>query len=254
MLGGGALTAGVVGYSIHSNLLEVTQHQMSTVLSEGRLKIGVVADLHAPHSLVGLDTLAKEVNGADCDALFIVGDTIDRAGNEELVTEIFGELTVRGPKLAVLGNWEYWGELDLGALSRAYEAAGVQLLINEAVSLDSGGSRVAVVGLDDLIAGRPEFDLAGARGFQIILAHCPASFDRIHALAQGSSLTISGHTHGGQIAPLGLVLWLPRGSGDYARGWYREGNHRLFVSRGLGTSVIPFRIGSRPELAIIELA
>ena len=255
MLGGGALIAGGVGYSIHSNLLEVTQHHLSGVLpGSGGLKIAVVADLHAPRTLVSLDALAERVNEADCDALFIVGDTIDRSGNEVLVKEIFKALRVRGPKLAVLGNWEYWGGVDLRKLSKAYEAAGVQLLRNETVVVDFKDGKVTVVGLDDLISGQPEFDLVSAEEFQIILAHCPGSFDRIRALADHPCLMISGHTHGGQISPFGLVLWLPPGSGGYSRGWYHVGNHKLFVSRSLGNSVIPFRLGSRPELAIIELS
>ena len=63
----------------------------------------------------------------------------------------------------------------------------------------------------------------------------------------------AGHTHGGQIAPFGVALVTPPGSGAYVKGWYGAGGQRLYVSRGLGNSDIPFRIGSPPELALLTL-
>ena len=255
LLLGGGLMAGGLGYSLRSNFLEVTHHLLADVLPKGgQLKIAVLSDFHAPRCFVSPDALAEQVNKADCDALFIVGDTIDRSGNERLVIELFRNLNVRGPKLAVLGNWEYWGGIDLVALSKAYEAVGVRLLVNESFTFTIGMNHIIVDGLDDLIAGQPKFGIVkGSADFRIILSHCPASFDRIQEVVECPSLTLSGHTHGGQIAPLGFVLWLPPGSGSYVRGWYqgKGRSHRLFVSRGLGNSVIPFRIGVRPELAII---
>jgi predicted MPP superfamily phosphohydrolase len=60
---------------------------------------------------------------------------------------------------------------------------------------------------------------------------------------------LSGHTHGGQIAPFGVALKLPHGSGGYVAGWYRGDGVPLYVSRGIGTSLVPIRIGATPELA-----
>jgi hypothetical protein len=256
LVSGAALAAGVGGYSLHSNIIEITQHHLAGALIEGRsLKIAVVSDFHAPRSFVTADDLSKAVNGAECHALFILGDTIDDSSNLRLVTGLFKNIRVRGPKLAVLGNWEHWSGVDLAALSKAYDDAGVRLLVNETLMFTPEGSRITVVGLDDLIAGRPNFELVrGPKALQIVLAHCPASFDHVNSLAGGPTLTLSGHTHGGQIAPLGFALWLPQGSGHYVRGWYHAGKHQLFVTRGLGNSIVPFRIGSRPELAIIQLS
>jgi len=155
----------------------------------------------------------------------------------------------------VLGNWEHWSGVDLVALSRAYQAADVRLLVNETATFTAGKNDVTVVGLDDLVGGLPNFELVrGFEGLRIVLAHCPASFDHIARLTEGPFFTFSGHTHGGQIAPLGVALWLPQGSGRYVRGWYRAGKHQLFVTRGLGNSIIPLRIGSRPELAIVQFS
>jgi predicted MPP superfamily phosphohydrolase len=60
---------------------------------------------------------------------------------------------------------------------------------------------------------------------------------------------LSGHTHGGQIAPFGIAIKLPHGSGGYVSGWSRDDGGPLYVSRGIGTSLVPIRIGATPELA-----
>ena len=66
------------------------------------------------------------------------------------------------------------------------------------------------------------------------------------------SLMLSGHTHGGQIAPAGLPIVTPPGSGRYVTGWYVEGGPPMYVSRGIGTSTLPIRLGASPELVIVD--
>ena len=77
----------------------------------------------------------------------------------------------------------------------------------------------------------------------------------ITQIAHRPTVVLAGHTHGGQIAPLGLAIVLPEGSGRYVHGQYQSANsqHTLYVSRGLGNSGPPFRIGARPELALLEI-
>jgi hypothetical protein len=65
-------------------------------------------------------------------------------------------------------------------------------------------------------------------------------------------LLLAGHTHGGQVAPFGLALTLPSGSGRYVAGWYRDAGPPMYVSRGIGTSLIPVRLGATPELVRFE--
>ena len=67
-------------------------------------------------------------------------------------------------------------------------------------------------------------------------------------------LVLAGHTHGGQVRlPLIPTLWLPRGSGHFLAGWYAERGSRMYVSRGIGTSVLPIRFRCPPELSIITV-
>ena len=106
----------------------------------------------------------------------------------------------------------------------------------------------------------------------MLLAHCPAHRDRLRAdqaevrvggalvrpgvdlEALGFRLMLSGHTHGGQVNILGATPVLPQGSGRYVRGWFRDpGQVPLYVSRGIGTSMLPVRLGSMPEVAVFTL-
>ena len=87
----------------------------------------------------------------------------------------------------------------------------------------------------------------------LVLAHCPITRDAL-ALPAGhaASLVLSGHTHGGQVAPFGIATILPRGCGRYVAGWYRDAGPPMYVSRGIGTSLLPVRIGATPELVCID--
>jgi predicted MPP superfamily phosphohydrolase len=64
---------------------------------------------------------------------------------------------------------------------------------------------------------------------------------------------LAGHTHGGQVAPFGHALILPPGCHGYVQGRYARPPHQLYVTRGLGSSHLPFRVGARPELAILDI-
>ncbi len=161
-------------------------------------------------------------------------------------------------KFATLGNWEYQGLCNLTRLRQHYDRAGVRLLINATTRLDTGGAPVDLVGLDDWRAGSPDYDLLrrlpadpGVR--TVVLSHCPVTFDSIQTVAARPVTALAGHTHGGQIAPFGVAIIVPDGSGRYVKGWYQAGGHTLYVSRGLGNSGIPLRIGARPELALLTI-
>ena len=92
-----------------------------------------------------------------------------------------------------------------------------------------------------------------AGALTLVLHHSPAAFDRLPFSEPGAALMLAGHTHGGQLAPFGRAIVLPPGSGGYARGAYARADRRLYVTRGLGNSHIPLRLGSRPELAILHI-
>jgi predicted MPP superfamily phosphohydrolase len=120
------------------------------------------------------------------------------------------------------------------------------------------GVHLSLAGLDDYTAGKP--DLVGTlqqctQGAPIIMAqHSPGMFDEAPSPELGQiAYSLAGHTHGGQVAVDKHALFTPRGSGRYVAGIYQTAWGDLHVSRGIGTSMLPLRIGARPEIVLLEL-
>jgi predicted MPP superfamily phosphohydrolase len=258
-------TAGLIGagYGAGSNELDVTHPTRPVAGTHPEpgpaLRIAVITDMHSPHDYVEGKHLIASVQRFKPHIVAIVGDAVDRHGQEGRV-DYYAALDAPLGKFATLGNWEYQGRCDLGKLKRQYDRAGVRLLVNEPLRLDNGGAPVDLVGLDDWRAGLPDFSIlsrvpaAGPEGRLVVMSHCPVTFNAIREIAPRPSTVLAGHTHGGQIAPFGLAILLPEGSGPYVRGWYQAAaGHAMYVSRGLGNSGLPFRIGSRPELVLLTI-
>jgi predicted MPP superfamily phosphohydrolase len=219
-----------------------------------RIRLAVLTDLHLGRLRGFHEELATAVEEARPDILLLVGDSVDDPGALPVLGEFLDLLPLAPLRFATLGNWEYWGGVDLQELRRTYEAGDTALLVNEGIRLSSGAALYAV---DDPLAGRPDLGALpppSERPDTLLLSHCPVYRDRLTGdAARRITAVISGHTHGGQVALAGWAPLLPPGSGGYASGWYRGGNAPdLFVSRGLGTSVVPVRIGALPELAIVD--
>lgn len=253
--GAGAVAS--AGYVALSNRLEVTRHARPRRGGASPLRVAHLSDLHAPHDWIEPEALARAVRAFAPDLVVVTGDAVQRRGTEALVRE-YAALTARLGAFAVIGNWERWGRCDEALLRREYERAGIRLLVNETAAVDCDGEPVSIVGLDDFRSGAPDYPLlrasSRAAGRRLVLSHCPITFDVIAAAAGAAPVDVlAGHTHGGQIAPFGLALHTPPGSGRYVKGWYGLGVHRMYVSRGLGNSGPPFRLGARPELALLEL-
>ena len=250
-LGGAALMmVGLAGYTAFSNVVEICEYTVPFQGLEEELRVLILTDAHLPSSYVSEESLKKVNHQFKPHLILILGDSVDQKGNETLLG-YYRNLEASKGKFAILGNWEYWGNCDVESLKSHYASSGIKLLVNEVSSFSHSGSMVHLIGLDDFLGGQPNLELV--REFNdgeplIVMSHCPESFEY---LPNFSLVALSGHTHGGQIAPLGLRLILPRGSGNYAQGWYEKGWRRLFVSRGIGNSVIPFRVGARPEISLL---
>ena len=260
----GAVAAGAVateGVLLAPRRLDVTRHRLpprssgrgrpSTATPRVVVRVAVLVDLHLREVSSFHERIAAAVADADVDLIVIVGDAIDRSDRLSALSEFLDLLPAGPQRLATLGTWESWRGVDRGALRRTYEASGPRLLVNEAAAVRPG---VVVFGADDSLAGSPDLSAVPRDGSEVLLlAHCPDFRDRIPAGA-GARIRamIAGHTHGGQVAIGGWAPLRPPGSGPYVSGWYRGEGTDLFVSRGLGTSVVPVRLGATPELAIID--
>lgn len=214
-----------------------------------------ISDLHLedvgePHAAI-----AEAVVRRSPELVLITGDAVDSSRAIPALESFLALLPYGIPKLAVLGNWEHWGRVDRSRLAAAYERANGTLLVNRSVEQETRGGEIRVTGLDDLVGGSPDLTaIPGGRdtSLHLLLAHCPAQRDRLGARAVDVDLILSGHTHGGQIQLFGHAPVVPRGSGRYLEGWYRDGGPPLYVSRGVGTSVVPVRVGARPEITFFE--
>ncbi len=255
-----------------------------------RLRIVALADIHAnepwmPPSRIA--SIVERANSLGGDVIVLLGDYVGssrfalRSGRE---TDWSGPLRALRAPLgvhAILGNHDWWHDEE--AMRRmqgptfvhhGLRGIGVNLLENDAVRLVHGGRPFWLAGLGDQMAfnvaprrrsrhwhrdmiGWGNDDLPGTMGRimddapAILLAHEPDIIPRVPARV---SLTMCGHTHGGQVNLLG---WRPAsgspGSSRHPRGHYVVGGRDLLVSSGLGCSIAPIRFGVPPEIMVVEL-
>jgi uncharacterized protein len=156
--------------------------------------------------------------------------------------------------ISVLGNHDWW--YDGPRVRRALETNGIPVLENQNIRLTYRGQSVWLCGLADLwtrgdrltqtLAEIPEGDPV------VVLMHNPDLFPEMPARV---SLTLAGHTHGGQVnLPLIGRPVVPSKFGQrYAYGVVEEGGRRLFVTGGIGTSIIPVRFRVPPEVVVLTL-
>jgi predicted MPP superfamily phosphohydrolase len=238
--------------AVQSTELEISHQRVSLPGLGRRLRIVAISDLHGRSNYLDIKEIISIVNGYQPDIFILAGDIIDRPKDLGLISE-FAAVKARFLKAAVMGNWEYQTGLGVEAFKSAYDAAGVHLIVNSNLNIQN----LSFFGLDDLLDGRPDFQklnvvLSEGRPL-LLISHCPAGFDHIRQGLRTPVVAISGHTHGGQIAPFGNAIITPHGSGDYVHGWYRRGDASMYVTRGIGTSGIPIRIGARPEMVVMDL-
>ncbi|ELX10059.1 metallophosphoesterase [Janthinobacterium sp. HH01] len=219
------------------------------------LKIAFASDFHAgppTHAGIFRDLFAA-VAAEQPDVLLLGGDYVSGpAANAAAMCPPLAACQPPLGKFAVLGNHDL--STDDADICRRLEAAGVQMLVNRAVTLPAPFDQVSICGLDDPWTGHPNAAaaFAGAAAVRVLLMHAP---DGLLTVADRQyDIAFAGHTHGGQIALRdGTPLVLPEGplSRPYHYGRFPvHGNGELIVSRGVGCSRIPVRINADPELVL----
>lgn len=259
---GAAVMIGSVAFyalEVEPDWVEVTTH----TVGEGRadrnsrgVRVVQISDLHLRNFAQREAELTRKIQDLRPDAIVFTGDIIDRAENLALLESFLAALGPT-PRVAVLGNWEYWSTVDLQRLRSIYETTPNSfLLVNQRATLALNGREFEFVGLDDFTAGKPAAALMKRPGqdvIRVVLQHSPGFFGAQTTRVESSNqICLSGHTHGGQVTFFGRVLWTPRGSGDFVAGWYFTRDCRLYISRGVGMSILPIRFGARPEVAVFE--
>lgn len=223
------------------------------------LKVIQVSDLHLKSIRYQHKQLAKKINQIKPDLLLFTGDSVDRGNKLELFDNYLNLFDQGIKKVAILGNREYKRGISIAKLKDIYSRHNTDLLVNDSKVYNFGNNSISITGIDDFVAGKPDFPLAmrkyTAADHHIVLTHCPEHRDTI--MKQMGDIPIdcvlSGHTHGGQVKFLGYAPYRPEGSGRYINGWYLDENPHLYVSKGIGTTALPIRFGSRAEIAIFNL-
>jgi predicted MPP superfamily phosphohydrolase len=251
------------GWLIEPNRIIVTSHSLAESKGGSTTRIVQLTDLHLHDVGHHVRAVAAQTNALRPDLIALTGDSVDRRDALPLLAEFLELLPSETPKVATLGNWEHWAGVDASELRSLYDRYHCRLLVNESATFTLRGRSFSFTGLDDLVGGAPNL-VAATRGgspgdaTRILIQHCPA-FRDAPALREPNAgapfrLMLSGHTHGGQIAPFGRALYRPQGSGRYVSGWYRDADRvPMYVSRGIGTSVVPIRLGAVPEIAAFDL-
>ncbi|MCA1630817.1 MAG: metallophosphoesterase [Acidobacteria bacterium] len=223
------------------------------------LRVVQLSDIHnGPFTAPGSIERAVEVaNGLDPDIVALTGDYVSHEREFAApCAEILGRLRARCGVYAILGNHDHW--TDAALITDLFRAEGITVLVNEGMRFEHPerpGAAFWLAGVDDTMVGLEDLPLAlaGSRAdeLKLLLAHNPVVLRR--AARAGVDLVLSGHTHGGQ------VTWRSESSASgrprrrLLRGLGRQGATQIYVSRGLGTVVLPVRYGCLPEVSLLEL-
>jgi hypothetical protein len=158
---------------------------------------------------------------------------------------------------AVYGNHDHYTR-DAPGIAALYGRCGIRLLNNDAVAIERGGARFALAGIDDWNFGKPDLSAALARAARVapgapvvLISHNPDAF--LQAASRGVALTLSGHTHGGQVRIPGRPVLVRMSRYRLDEGRYERGDSQIVVSRGLGVSGIPLRLFCPPEALFLTL-
>jgi predicted MPP superfamily phosphohydrolase len=231
---------------------------------EKPLRIAVLGDLHVGSPFNGLDKLnqiVEQTNAATPDLICVLGDFVVQGvvGGTYIVPELMiptlSRLKARYGVFAVLGNHDVW--LDAGRVERALEAAHIEVLEDRAVKIPIANESIWLAGISDFWTRRHNVHAALASVNDtttpvVVLTHNPDVFpdvpDRV-------TLTLSAHTHGGQVRlPIIGAPIVPSKYGQrFAAGHIVENGRHLFVTTGIGTSIIPVRFRVPPTIDVLTV-
>ena len=227
------------------------------------LRIAAISDIHAGAPHINLDKIRQLVemtNAQQPDLILLAGDFVIQGviGGKAIKPETFAaelkNLKARNGVFATLGNhdWVY----NAIQVRQALEAVEIRVLENETVRVEQNGQHLWLTGFSDAWEGNPKVieTLKQVTDDSPIIAftHNP---DLFPGIPNRVALTIAGHTHGGQVwLPLIGRLVVPSKFGKrYAAGHITEDGKHLFVTTGIGTSIIPVRFGVTPEISLLTI-
>ena len=262
---------GIRAFLWEPETLEVRRVEVvSRTWSGPALRIGVISDTHmgAPHmSVARLNSIVQRMNSERPDIVVLLGDFAGRhepaeqrseAERSEVLSGIppLGKLEAPLGVWAVLGNHDWW--YDGPTIERELEGRKIQVLENERVLIDRPGAPFWLAGLADYdsLRKKPSYmdtigDLSTSEPV-LAISHWP---DVFAAAPDRVALTLAGHSHCGQVnLPfLGRLIHASHGSERWQCGLYEERGRKLYVTAGVGVSILPVRFLQPPEIAVVTL-
>lgn len=227
------------------------------------LRVAAISDIHAGAPHIKLDKIRQLVemtNAQQPDLILLAGDFVIKnvIGGSFIQPEILAaelkNLKARNGVFATLGNHDWW--YNVTQVQKALEEVGIRVLENQTVKIERNGQHIWLAGFSDAWKGNPNVNETlkqVADDLPIIaFTHNPDIFPGIPTRV---ALTIAGHTHGGQVAlPLIGRMFVPSQFGQrYAAGHIIEDGKHLYVTTGIGTSIIPVRFGVPPEISLLTI-
>lgn len=224
------------------------------------LRIALLSDLHVqgpdmPPARVR--RIVDQVNAVHPDLILLAGDFVGsrriatRGYSDAEIADALAGLRARLGVFAVLGNHDHWR--DPASLARELAARNLRVLVNETAEVGP----IAIAGIDDDFTDHADIArvaqaAAASERPVVVLTHSP---DLVPRLPDGFALVLAGQTHCGQaVLPLiGAVVSSSRFGERYRCGLIREGSRTIVVTAGLGTSVLPMRLGAPPDWWLLTL-
>ena len=222
------------------------------------LRLVQLSDIH--HGLyMPRERVARAValaNRLQPDLLALTGDFVSSSRSFIApVAELLGGLRARRGVFAVLGNHDY--RVGAERMATALRRRGIEVLRNRHMRVECDGASLFVAGVDDIGYGEDQLQEA-MRGIRsetstLLLCHNPAILP--HAAAYGIDLVLSGHTHGGQVGLRRLRAFARRRGLrlPLSHGWHELNDTQIYISRGLGTVILPIRVRCPAEIVLLSL-
>ena len=220
------------------------------------LRIVQLSDIHhSPFtSREQIERAVETANSLQPDIVALTGDYVSKErAYAAPCAELLGGLRARHGVYAVLGNHDHW--TDAALITDLFRAEGITVLVNQGMRFENKGAAFWLAGVDDTMVGLEDLPLAMAGSsdheFKLLLAHNPIILRR--AARAGVDLVLSGHTHGGQVSLRSDRSASGRPRRRLLKGLARQGETQIYITRGLGTVVLPVRFGCPPEVSLLEL-
>ncbi|HEY0428502.1 MAG TPA: metallophosphoesterase [Pyrinomonadaceae bacterium] len=254
-----------------SNLSQVARHALeeANTLTVEKIKISLerlpkkmenfrivhLSDIHhSPFTnLEHIERAVRTANDLKPDMFVLTGDYVSHETEYIApVARVLGTLKAEFGIYACLGNHDHWTDAEM--VTNEFRANGIKVLINEGFRFEARGASFWLSGVDDYMVGKTDLRAALRGSFpdemKLLLAHNPVIFRQ--AARFDVDLILSGHTHGGQVKLRNEEKRiLPRRK--LKNGLHQRKNTQIYITRGIGTVVLPVRFGCPPEISLLEL-